>query len=298
MSQAPGHFDDCIVVDWSAAAQPSSGTDSCWVAYGALHGAGRVTSSNYATRQETSQAIEARLERSLAEGRRTLICVDVSFGFPAGAARILGLKGAPAWRALWSGIEERSVDDEKNRNNRFEVANEFNRVSRTRVFWGRPIAKNFEKYEWLPIKNVSVDGLQDSPLPRLRASEEFAGPGVISNWMLVGKGAVGGQVLTCLPYLERLRRTLDGQLSVWPFEGLGDVGTPVVLAETWFGLFDWKGEKGSCRDEQQVRGTLKAIKAGGREGILSFLEPASMTALSKKRQGEILAEEGWTFGVC
>jgi hypothetical protein len=85
---------------------------------------------------------------------------------------------------------------------------------------------------------------------------------------------------------------------VWPFEGLGDVGTPVVLAETWFGLFDWKGEKGSCRDEQQVRGTLKAIKAGGREGILSFLEPASMTALSKKRQGEILAEEGWTFGVC
>ena len=226
-----------------------------------------------------------------------MVAFDVSFGFPAGAAKVLKLEGRPAWRALWRTLEERIEDDDRNRNNRFDVADALNGASGTSVFWGRPVAASFDHLKNLSVRRVESNGLAPNPLPRLRACEELAGPGVISNWMLVGKGSVGGQVLTCLPYLERLRTRHRGDLEVWPFDGLGDRGAPVVLAETWFGLFDWKGARGTCRDESQVRGTHAALRALGPSGLTELLEPPSLLALSTHRQREICDEEGWTLGV-
>jgi molybdopterin molybdotransferase len=289
-------FDDLIVVDWSASSIPTKGTDSCWVAVGRFEPRARVTTTNYSTRVETAAAIEARLRRNLGEGRRTLVALDVSFGFAAGATRILGIPGRPPWRALWRTLEERIEDDERNANNRFDVADELNASCGTRVFWGRPVASNFDRLTHLPIKDVGVPGLAQSPLPRLRACEELVGPGVISNWMLIGKGAVGGQVLTCLPYLERMRRTFGEQLKVWPFDGL-DAEGDVVLAETWFGLYDWKGTRGSCRDESQVRGTHRALTSMEPRAFGQLFAPASLAGLSTARQRQILNEEGWSLGV-
>jgi hypothetical protein len=297
MASHAGRFDEALVIDWSAAATKSTGADSCWIAHGGLDARVPITVTNHATRVETMAEIDRRLDRALNRGRRVLVAIDVSFGFAAGAAKTLGLRGRPAWSALWATLEARLHDDDQNRNDRFEVADAMNAACGTRVFWGRPVASSFSHLVHLPIRNVDVEGLAPNPLPKFRACEELAGPGVISNWMLVGQGSVGGQILTCLPYLERLRRRLGDQVAVWPFEGPGDPGAPVVLAETWHGLFDWRSQPGAVRDAQQVRGTLITLRNAGSEGRRTLLDPPSMRALSQTRRRQILAEEGWTLGV-
>jgi molybdopterin molybdotransferase len=120
---------------------------------------------------------------------------------------------------------------------------------------------------------------------------------VISNWMLVGKGAVGGQMLTCLPYLERLRRRFGERLGVWPFDGIGDPGHDIVLAETWHGLFDWRADRAALRDKAQVRTTLRTLRGVGIEGRAGLLSPGSLTSLSPSVRLEIVGEEGWTLGI-
>ncbi len=264
---------------------------------GPLHGPSRTKVRNHATRAMAMAAITARLNRNRVGSKRTFVAIDVSFGFAAGAARLLGLPGTPSWSALWGALEARITDDERNANNRFAVADELNARCGTQVFWGRPASASFDHLEHLSIKDVAIPGLARNPLPRLRLAEQLAGTGVIANWMLIGKGAVGGQILTCLPYLERLRRELGDELAVWPFEGPGDPGTPVVLAETWFALFDWRGSKGVVRDEQQVRGTLNALRALRPDDWDELLAPPTIEALPPSRRAEILDEEGWTFGI-
>ena len=286
---------DAIVVDWSAANIPNTGADSCWVAVGALDGQGPIRTENPRTRLETISSIERHLARSKEQGRRVLVALDVSFGLPSGTARVLGLSGRPGWRALWSRLEELGTDDERNTNNRFEVADLLNRQAGVRCFWGRPVAPSFDKFSSLSIKDAPVAGLEANPLPRLRRCEQLAGPGVLSNWMLVGKGAVGGQMLTCLPHLERLRQVHAA--SVWPFDGLGDPGGQVVLAETWHGLFHWRGERDSLRDQAQVRATLRALRHAGEGGRAALLDPSSIQAMSGAARSKIIGEEGWTLGV-
>ena len=297
MTRPPGDFDDAIVVDWSAASSPSKGADSCWIASGRLSGEGPIRTENLSTRERAATRIDALVDRSLEEGRRVLVAIDVSFGLPAGAAAVLGLEGPSGWRALWETLADRIVDDEDNRNNRFAVADALNAEAGVRCFWGRPIAPTFEIYEHLSVKDRPIDGLAPNPLPRLRRCELLAGPGVISNWMLVGRGAVGGQMLTCLPRLERLRTRLGPRLAVWPFEGLADPGREVVLAECWHGLFDWRAERDQIRDQAQVRGTLRALRRAGVEGRAELLAPRAALALAADERREIVAEEGWTLGV-
>jgi molybdopterin molybdotransferase len=225
------------------------------------------------------------------------VVVDVSFGFAAGTVATLGLPGAPEWEALWGALATRVHDDEANRNDRFKVADALNATCGTTVFWGRPHQASYDHLVHLSKRDEPIPGMAARRLPRLRRCEELAGPGVIASWMLVGKGSVGGQVLTCLPALERLRRRLGDEVAVWPFQGIGDPGTPVVLAETWHGLFDWRAERGTVRDEQQVKGTLRALRSMGPTGIAELLAPPSLLAEPLRRRRGIVAEEGWTLGV-
>lgn len=292
-----GRFDRALVIDWSAAATPTTGPDSCWVASGRLDGPGPIRVRNHPTRLETVAHVRSEIDRALAKGLRTLVAVDVSFGLAAGAAETLGLSGGSPWRAIWSGLEERVHEGERNANNRFEAAAAMNEAAGTRVFWGRPKGGQFDRLASLPYREVDAPGLASMPLERLRATEQLAGPGVITTWMLYGRGSVGGQVLTCLPHLERLRRDLGDQVAVWPFDGLGDQGAPVVLAETWFGLFGWQSERHEVRDAKQVAGTLRHFRSIGPDGLLDLLDPPAIAALTGRRRAEVLGEEGWTLGV-
>jgi len=290
-------FDRALLVDWSGAATPTTGADSCWVASGRIDRPGPVRVANYATRRATMAALRRSLDAARRNEKRTLVAFDVSFGFSSGCADTLGLPGRPRWRALWRALAERIEDDEHNRNNRFAVADAMNAACGTRVFWGRPVGGRWEDLVHLPHREVDAPGLAPMPLARLRACEELAGPGVLSSWMLSGRGSVGGQVLTCLPYLERLVEELADDVAVWPFDGPGDPGTAVVLAETWFGLWDWSAERHRVRDAKQVAGALKAIRALGPDGLATLLDPPRLAALSPGRRAEVLDEEGWTLGV-
>ena len=70
-----------------------------------------------------------------------LVGFDFPLGYPAGFAARLGLSGPP-WRAVWDEIAGLITDDERNRNNRFDVADALNRrVSGGGFpFWGCPAA--------------------------------------------------------------------------------------------------------------------------------------------------------------
>ncbi|HAW46202.1 MAG TPA: molybdopterin molybdenumtransferase MoeA, partial [Roseovarius sp.] len=68
-----------------------------------------------------------------------------------------------------------------------------------------------------------------------RRAAEARAKGAFTCWQMGGAGAVGGQVLTGLPVLNRLRRRFYGQVSVWPFEVLDK---PVALVEVWPGLIN------------------------------------------------------------
>jgi len=290
-------FDRALIVDWSGASAPTMGSDSCWVASGRLDGPGPIRVANHPTRLATMASVRRSLDRALERGERTLVAIDVSFGFSAGCAATLGLPGRPRWRALWRALAETIEDDEENRNNRFAVADAMNAACGTRVFWGRPVGGRWEELVHLPHREVDAPGLAPMPLARLRACEERAGAGVVTSWMLTGRGSVGGQVLTCLPHLDRLVDALGDRVAVWPFAGTGDPGTSVVLAETWFGLWDWSAERHEVRDAKQVAGTLRVLRSLGSMGLADLLSPPSLDALPAARRREVLDEEGWTLGV-
>lgn len=289
-------FDAVMSVDWSAASTPRRGPDSCWVAYQRMSGRRTLLLENPVTRWETIDVVRQIAAGEVRAGRRCLVLIDLSLGFVAGTAEILGLSEQPAWRAIWAELERRVRDTKDNVNNRIEVADTLNRESGVRLFWGRPVASSFNSYVHVPIRNVSVPGLRDNPLSALRRTEERAGFGVQSNWMLVGRGAVGGQVLTGLAHLERLVRTFAEDIAVWPFCGFRDPGTPLVLAETWHSLFPFDESSATCRDEAQVRGCAEAIR-NNRNNLETWMKPPAAVGLSERDQSELTTEEGWTFGV-
>ena len=80
-------------------------------------------------------------------------------------------------------------------------------------------------------------------------------------WQLNGNGSVGGQALTGIAALERLRRDprLNGKIAVWPFEtGFALPQSPVVLAEIYPSLvIPHPDEK--VKDAGQVRALAEKL---------------------------------------
>ena len=115
------------MVDWSAANAPNRGKDSIWLGLTVRgrHGLRLTHLENPATRANATERIIQLAAINLHRGRRILIGFDFPFGFPAGTARALGKRGLP-WRNLWQELDDRLVDHDDNRNNRFDVAEGLN----------------------------------------------------------------------------------------------------------------------------------------------------------------------------
>jgi precorrin-8X/cobalt-precorrin-8 methylmutase len=244
-------FDTYVAVDWSARAKPARGADSIWIAV--LDRGGEAALSNPPTRRvaeaELRNAIGARPDG------RVLVGIDVGLGYPAGTAALLEVAepGVPAWRATWRVVASRIVDDDRNRNNRFEVAASLNRRSGEPAgpFWGCPHGR-------------VVAGLAPTKPPAFalgahRATERVlrdAGRAPMSVWQLTGSGSVGSQTLTAIPMLNRLLDDPTLRVGVWPFTtGIGAPATApgdVVVAEVWPTLFDPPYPTGVIRDAAQV----------------------------------------------
>lgn len=282
-------FDRYVAVDWSAAARPTTGPNSIWLAV--------LDDGRRPVPQLSNPSTRRLAERELAgvRSRRTLVVVDASLGYPAGTADWFGLGGDEPWRMMWQHLAAHLADDETNANNRFEVAAALNRRRRPPgPFWGRPAS-------------VVVDGLdtrkpRSFPVPEFRRVEERLRAGGLrpaSGWQLLGAGSVGSQTLTLLPILHRLLG--GGSVDVWPFTtGLEAPSTGVgtlLVAETWptaFSLDLVQHDLGrpAVRDAAQVAGVVRCLRDADSDGQLAaWFAPG----LPDAERTMVEAEEGWVL---
>jgi precorrin-8X/cobalt-precorrin-8 methylmutase len=281
-------FDSYVVVDWSARAEPCTGPDSIWIAI--ADGDRRPQLANPSTRRRAEEQLLALFDARPAS--RVLVGVDAALGYPAGTAARFGL-GDPPWETTWGELARLGVDDERNRNNRFEVAATLNVRAGPGAgpFWGCPSG--------VADSRLGTTKPADLGLPEFRAAERAlraSGWRPHSVWQLLGAGSVGGQTLTVLPVLERLRAELASRVDVWPFTtGLRPpVTTPgtVVVVEVWPTRFVDTVPAGMVRDAIQVTATVAALRRADRSGeLVGWFEPqvgAERAAVER--------EEGWVLG--
>ena len=281
-------FDTYVMVDWSAASVPSTGADSIWI--GIACDGGPTTVENIATRSEAIERLIDLLATERDTGRRILAGFDFPFGYPAGVAR--KVTGQSSALALWDWLSDRIEDGPDNRNNRFDVASEINRLfDGVGPFWGRPASWN---YQDVPTKKSERMG---NGHPREFRYAEYAAKGAKSVWQLAYAGAVGSQVLVGLPALNRIRRderiALD--VAVWPFEtGLSASQKQITIAEIYPSLIP-SDPREETKDAGQVRAVAdwlaKLDECGGLEALLR-----GPTELDHAAIGEISAEEAWILG--
>ncbi len=285
-------FDRYVVVDWSARNAPATGTDSIWIAD--LEVDQPVQLSNPPTRHLAGQQLVDLIEPC--RDQRLLIGVDVSLGYPVGSAALFGLVGDP-WRAVWQAVVDLSTDDERNRNNRFEVASELNRraSSGQGPFWGCPPSKADAH-----LATTKPQSLQIAEFRRTEQRLRAGGLRPASCWQLLGAGSVGGQTLTLLPVLEQLRVRAPERIDIWPFTTglrapqIGRGG--VVVAEVWPTMFMTDtpdpATQTLVRDAEQVATTALVLGDADVTGSLrQWFTP------DLEEPSGIAGEEGWILGV-
>lgn len=268
-------FDTVAMLDWSGGNDtgPTPCRDAIWL--GVTRDGADETPRYLRNRAEAEAALASLIEEEGAAGRRLLIGVDFPFGFPAGFAQ--ALTGADTPFAVWDWLET-VIEDAPEGNNRFDVAGEINgRFPGVGPFWFNGLRREIAD---LPRKDTRAG----HGMPERRLADAQA-PGSFTCWQVGGAGAVGGQVLTGLPVLNRLRRRFYGQVAVWPFEVLDK---PVAVVEIWPGLINAAVKRaeatGGIRDAHQVRLLARALAR------LPYDRLAEMLAVDAP-------EEGWILGL-
>ncbi len=283
-----GAFDTVVVVDWSSRGTASPGRpskDALWVG---IAGAGE---HYFPTRAALMGWLGDFLAAECAAGRRVLAGFDFPFGFPGGFAE--AVTGEARALALWAHLAGLVRDDETNANNRFEAAGAVNAgLPGDGPFWGNGLGQDIAH---LPRTRPAYGGA----VAELRLVERAPyAKGAKSCWQLSGAGSVGGQVLTGLPALWRLRAAAGA--AVWPFDtGLMLPDAQVVLAEIYPSLLNAaiRAECGAddILDQVQVRVTaraLAALDAGGGLGPLFEGAPG----LTEDQRAVVAREEAWILG--
>lgn len=281
-------FDGYLVVDWSAATVPRQGRDSIWFAL--ARGQNVVALANPATRAEAEAALGDLLAAERRARRRLLVGFDFPFGYAEGFARRLGHED---WRGVWHEIGALIEDRADNRNNRFAVAAALNaRISGGGFpFWGCPAGKACATLA-MTRPPYPADGLAEKRFVEWRVS------GPQPTWKLAGIGSVGGQALTGIPVVARLRQRF-AESRIWPFEtGLAaDAGkTPLVFAEVYPSLVLPEPAAGEPKDAGQVRALARHFAALDESGVLGALF-AGDPRLTREERCAVEREEAWILGV-
>ena len=294
-------FSAYVIVDWSAAAKPSTGADSVWIGVLKRDVRFRMTfeSFNPGTRGEAEKRLVAILDDLKKRSERALIGFDFPLGFPRGFSAALKLPGEAPWRAVWDQLDKMVKDKADNTNNRFGVGSEINRrmTGGPFPFWGCPPK---DALTTLQPKRTREHGPDD--LPEYRYADQAA-KGAASIWKLYYNGSVGGQAILGIPFVRRLKLTRGEGVKAWPFEfGFKPLteadlaGVDVVTTEVWPSLYKAQPGPGEVKDLAQVRVTAEhfaRLDEAGKLGAV-FGPPAGATP-------EILAaaeaEEGWILGV-
>jgi hypothetical protein len=288
-----------VIVDWSAAGTPKTGRDSIWICAVACHGGRDGTETlleNPPTRHAAKLRLRELLEDAVRSGERVLAGFDFPFGYPSGFAARLGLTSSPPWRAVWDEIASLLEDDERNRNNRFEVGATLNRrISSGRFpFWGCPA-------------NAAGEFLGPK-YHRLHEGQGLAEKRLIDTWMvgaqpcwkLAYTGSVGSQALTGIPVVRALRddAAWADRARIWPFETGFTVpdAAQIVFAEIWPSWWPIPRQPGEPKDKAQVRTVAAIVAAQNRSGELARWQ-AGPPGLTAEQIHTIETEEAWTLGV-
>jgi len=289
-------FDRYVAVDWSASNAPKVGKDSIWSAVAAV-GDSEIQTANHSTRWAAEGWLRRRLTAHVAAVRRVLVGFDFPYGYPVGFARALGVVG---WTGVWEYLDRHISDGKVNVNNRFELAAIINqRLGVQAPFWGRPEHRNLPA---LPVrKQVSYGGAEEGPgLPEWREAERrLAQLGLSPQpvWKLAYTGSVGSQSLVGIPVLRHLRfdHALRDVSRVWPFEARAPNVQPgaaaIVHAEIWPSIVPFAHQRGTCRDEQQVRAVVDHWR------LLDHEDELTKLFASAPDDDAVRREEGWVLGV-
>lgn len=286
-----GLFDRYLIVDWSAANAPKSGADSIWIAELQRRGRaiGSVALQNPKTRFHAMNEIAQRLHMHIASGQRVFIGFDFPFGYPQGAAALIA--GKASWNALWQSLAREVDDDERNRSNRYHLANDWNQTRfSSPLFWGHP---HQHRYSHISARK---------PLSEVFKAIEFRTvehwqPPAKSVWQLAYNGAVGSQAILGMAHLQHLRDRLGNNAAIWPYETgwTSRLAAPVTIAEVYPSMFTPVFREGDVKDAAQVRTVAKAFARLDRDGTFArwLSRPAG---LSDRENKAVLTQEGWIVG--
>jgi hypothetical protein len=294
-------FNAYVIVDWSAASKPTTGTDSIWI--GVLKRDVRFRMAfeahNPATRAEAEKLLASILDDRAKRSERALLGLDFPLGFPRGLAAGLKLPGDEPWRALWNQLDRMVKDKADNTNNRFGVGSEINRrlTGGPFPFWGVPPK---DALTTLQPKRGRSHGPDD--LPEFRHAE-VAARGANPVWKLYYQGSVGGQAILGVPMVRRLKLARPETFKVWPFEtgwkALTEAdlaGVEVVAAEIRPSLVKSVPLPGEMKDTAQVRAIAEYFARLDEAGRLGAqFGPAKDVAAEVVADAE--REEGWALGV-
>jgi len=168
-------------------------------------------------------------------------------------------------------------------------------------FWG---CSKKDELTTLSLKKSREHGPKD--VTEYRISETFAAETRKARpqpvWKIAYAGAVGGQTLTGIPAIERLREKFP-TLKLWPFEipfaklddeALGDAR--IVVAEIYPSLVATTANANEIKDEAQVRTMAEWFAERDANGKLPALF-ASEAKLTDAQKAKVTREEGWILGL-
>ena len=284
-------FDLVIMVDWSAASSPGPAKpspDRCWVAWAA--GDERAAPEYFRTRRDCMARIRDLLRR---HGGTACVGFDFPFGYPTGS----GLGGG---RQAATRIARHLTSDERDWNNRFEVASRFNREisDRTGPFWGCPANASSDylstKRTGFPFPDFSEWRIAEQYLKEKERRHSLS-----SVWKLYTTGSVGSQALTGLRELALLTTEADiaPRLRFWPFETEWDRRLDgIILTEIWPTLHDATPYDHPIKDARQVLASRDWLLGEMAKGTArsAFAAPDWLDPAQEKICRE---EEGWILGV-
>ena len=269
-------FDSYLVVDWSANGTPKTGADSLWFCL-VRDGMAPLT-ENPATRHAAMVRLREIFAAEIQAGRRLLAGFDFPFGYPQGFGAALG----GDWRTVWATLAGALADTPDNGNDRFDAAARLNAMfPGTGPFWGNGLKRDIDG---LPRTRPTGYG---NDLPSLNRHAEDHAKTAQEVWKLSGAGSVGGQALTGIAALERLRRDID--VAVWPFQTLGE-GTLPVLAEVYPSLVPVPAMADRPKDAVQVEVTARAFALLDSAGQLApmLAAPADLPVAVRQHEATIL----------
>ncbi len=268
-------FDTVCVIDWSAGNDtgPRPRKDAIWA--GLVRGGAEAEPVYLRNRSLAGRWLEGLIEAECAAGRRLMVGFDFPFGYPEGFCAAIVGPGSPL--DLWDFYAD-NLADEPRANTRFQLAGALNaRFPGVGPFWFNGLKVDVPH---LPRTKAERDGRHGQ---RERRTTEARANGAFTCWQMGGAGAVGGQAMTGMAMLSRLRARFGADVRVWPFE---EPGGPVVFAEIWPSLLAGavRAEGDPIKDRAQVRLLARA---------LSRLSPGELSAMMSVEA----PVEGWILGV-